>query len=218
MVQPEGENLNSLLHALEEWERHLAQMDSNGMRCTDVKLIHNFNKLADKSASRNVDHANCQPPLSIRFTFKERARLDKERKSKSLAAYIRLRLFGKDAAGDTLSLDVTRDTSTGQSPTDDAEETVTEALRDLAPWLYRQLRAEFDPVTSDEAIEEGITVNEDTFTEGGRRSRFLSQSSARSPEGQEILHRPATSRLPRQQAQDSCFPSPATPSDEHQGA
>jgi hypothetical protein len=46
---------------------------------------------------------------------------------------------------------------------------VTEALRDLARWLYRQLQAEYDHLTSDEAIEEGIIVNEYTFTEGGRR-------------------------------------------------
>jgi hypothetical protein len=59
-------------------------------------LSHNFNKLADRSASRNLDEAN-QPPFSIRFTFEERARLDVERGNKSLAAYIRNRLFGKNA-------------------------------------------------------------------------------------------------------------------------
>jgi hypothetical protein len=60
-------------------------------------LSHNFNKLADQPVSRNVDDANSQPPFSIRFTFAERARLDEERGSKSLGAYIRHRLFGKDA-------------------------------------------------------------------------------------------------------------------------
>jgi hypothetical protein len=35
--------------------------------------------------------------------------------------------------------------------------------------VYRQLEAEYDHLTSDEAIEEGIIVNEYTFTEGGRR-------------------------------------------------
>ncbi len=67
------------------------------------------------------------------------------------------------------SIDVTRDSPTWQPPTEDAEEIVTEALRDLARWLYRQLQAEYDHLTSDEAIEEGIIVNEYTFTEGGRR-------------------------------------------------
>jgi hypothetical protein len=50
-----------------------------------------------------------------------------------------------------------------------AEEIVTEALRDLARWLYRQLEAEYDHLTSDEAIEEGIIANAYTFTERGRR-------------------------------------------------
>ena len=68
-----------------------------------------------------------------------------------------------------MSVDVTRDSPTWQPPTEDAEEIVTEALRDLARWLYRQLQAEYDHLTSDEAIEEGIIVNEYTFTEGGRR-------------------------------------------------
>ena len=69
----------------------------------------------------------------------------------------------------SMSVDVTRDSPTCQSPTEDAEETVTEALRDLARWLYRQLQAEYDYLTSDGSIEEGIIVNEYTFTEGGRR-------------------------------------------------
>ncbi|MFC4216219.1 hypothetical protein [Pseudophaeobacter arcticus] len=44
-----------------------------------------------------------------------------------------------------------------------------EALRDMARWLYRQLGAEYDHLTSDEAIEEGIIVNDYTFTEAGCR-------------------------------------------------
>lgn len=64
---------------------------------------------------------------------------------------------------------VERDSPTWQDMTADAEETVIEALRDLARWLYRQLEREYDHLTSDEAIEEGIIVNEYTFTEGGRR-------------------------------------------------
>ena len=69
----------------------------------------------------------------------------------------------------TMSVDVTRDNPTGQPPTDDAEEVVAEIFRDLARWLYRQLQAEYDHLTSDEAIEEGIVINEYTFTEAGRR-------------------------------------------------
>jgi hypothetical protein len=38
MVRLEGEQLNSLIHALEEWERYLAQLDSKSLRCVDVHL------------------------------------------------------------------------------------------------------------------------------------------------------------------------------------
>jgi len=69
----------------------------------------------------------------------------------------------------TMSVDVTRDSPSWQPPTADAEETVVEAIRDLARWLYRQLQTEYDHLTSDETIEDGIIVNEYTFTEGGRR-------------------------------------------------
>ena len=69
----------------------------------------------------------------------------------------------------TMSVDVTRDSPTWQPPTEDAEETVLEAVRDLARWLYRQLQDEYDHLTSDEALEDGIIANEYTFTETGRR-------------------------------------------------
>ena len=69
----------------------------------------------------------------------------------------------------TMSVEVTRDSPVWQPPTEGAEEIVTEALRDLARWLYRQLEAEYDHFTSDEAIEDAIIVNEYTFTEAGRR-------------------------------------------------
>ena len=68
-----------------------------------------------------------------------------------------------------MAVDVTRDSPTWQPPTEDAEEIVTEALRDLARWLYRQLEAETDHLTSDEAIEDWIVINEYTFTDAGRR-------------------------------------------------
>ena len=68
-----------------------------------------------------------------------------------------------------MSVDVTRDSATWQPPTKDAEEIVTEALCDLARRLYRQLEIEYDHLTSDEVIKEGIIVNQYTFTEGGRR-------------------------------------------------
>jgi hypothetical protein len=44
-----------------------------------------------------------------------------------------------------------------------------ESLRDLARWLYRQLEAEYDHLTSDEVVDDGIVINEYTFTDAGRR-------------------------------------------------
>ena len=69
----------------------------------------------------------------------------------------------------SMTIEVMRDSPTGQEPTSDSEDIVTEALRDLARWLYRQLEAEHDHLTSDDAIEDGIIANAYTFTEAGRR-------------------------------------------------
>lgn len=69
----------------------------------------------------------------------------------------------------TMEISVERANDTCQPPTPDAEEIVTEALRDLARWLYRQLEREYDYQTSDEVVDEGIIANGYTFTEGGRR-------------------------------------------------
>ena len=66
-----------------------------------------------------------------------------------------------------MSIEVERDSPTWQPPTDDAEDAVTEAMRDLARWLYRQLRAEYEHLTSDEAIDETLAANESTFTASG---------------------------------------------------
>ena len=68
-----------------------------------------------------------------------------------------------------MSVDVTRDSPTWQPPTENADETVTEALHDLARWLCRQLQAEYNHLTSVDAIEQGIIANAYTFTEAGRR-------------------------------------------------
>jgi len=42
-------------------------------------------------------------------------------------------------------------------------------LRPRRRWLYRQFEAEYDHLTSDEAVDEGIIINEYTFTDVGRR-------------------------------------------------
>ena len=53
--------------------------------------------------------------------------------------------------------------------TADADEDVSEALRDLARWLYGRLDDEYEHLTSDEAIDEMIRLNEYGFTEDGVR-------------------------------------------------
>ena len=68
-----------------------------------------------------------------------------------------------------MAISVERDSPTGQDMTADAEETVIEALRDLARWLYRQLEREYDYLTSDDVVDEAITANAYTFTAAGRR-------------------------------------------------
>ena len=68
-----------------------------------------------------------------------------------------------------MAISVERDSATGQDMTADAEETLIEALRDLARWLYRQLEREYDYLTSDDVVDEAITANAYTFTAAGRR-------------------------------------------------
>lgn len=46
---------------------------------------------------------------------------------------------------------------------------MTETLRDLARWLYRQLEVEYEHLTSEEVVQKSLIINEYTFTETGRR-------------------------------------------------
>lgn len=68
-----------------------------------------------------------------------------------------------------MAISVERDSPTCQDMTADAEETIIEALCDLARWLYRKLEREYDYLSSDEAGDDTIAANEYTFTEVGRR-------------------------------------------------
>ena len=69
-----------------------------------------------------------------------------------------------------VDITVTRNSPTGQAMTADAEAAVSEVLRDLAFWLYRQLENEYDWLTSDAAVDEALLINEYTFTEAGLRA------------------------------------------------
>ena len=68
-----------------------------------------------------------------------------------------------------MAIAVERDSPIGQDMIGEADDTVTEALRDLARWLYRQLEREYDYQTSDAMVDEAIAANDYTFTEAGRR-------------------------------------------------
>ncbi|EFO1640087.1 HTH domain-containing protein [Escherichia coli] len=68
------------------------------------------------------------------------------------------------------NITVTQNSPTGQTMTTDAEAAVSEALRGLAFWLYRQLENEYDWLTSDAAVDEALLINEYTFTEAGLRA------------------------------------------------
>jgi hypothetical protein len=54
-------------------------------------------------------------------------------------------------------------------PTVAAEARITEAFRAFAKWIYRQLEAEYNYLTSDEAVAETIEANGYTFTAEGKR-------------------------------------------------
>ena len=52
----------------------------------------------------------------------------------------------------------------------DAEDEVTQLMRDFADWIYDQLQKEYDYQTSDEQVAESIIANEYEFTEDGARA------------------------------------------------
>ena len=80
-----------------------------------------------------------------------------------------IRKQGRYCHEHSMAIEVERDSPTWQPPTDGAEDTVIEALRNLARWLYRQLEREYEYLTSDAAVDEAIAVNGWTFTAEGRR-------------------------------------------------
>ncbi|EPC8538194.1 antitoxin of toxin-antitoxin stability system, partial [Escherichia coli] len=91
-----------------------------------------------------------------------------KRNFRQLQAEIRHR--GRYCHPYSMDITVTRDSPTGQAMTADAEAAVSEALRDLAFWLYRQLENEYDQMTSDAAVDEAILINAYIFTETGQRT------------------------------------------------
>ena len=69
----------------------------------------------------------------------------------------------------SMTIEVERDSPTGQPVTEDAEDAIVEAIRNLARWLYRQLEREYEYLTSDAAADEAMATNRWTFTQSGQR-------------------------------------------------
>ena len=80
-----------------------------------------------------------------------------------------VRQIGREHHASSMEIDVERDSPTWQPIADGADDTIVEALRDLARWLYRQLRDAYEAETSDCAVDEALAVNEYTFTKDGKR-------------------------------------------------
>lgn len=70
----------------------------------------------------------------------------------------------------TMDIAVMRESPVGQDLTEDAESAVTELLRDLARWLYRQLEQEFEYLSSDAVVDEAVLANGFAFTGDGRNA------------------------------------------------
>lgn len=69
----------------------------------------------------------------------------------------------------TMDITVTRHNAAARDVTEDAEHALSEALYDLAHWLYCQLQNEYAWLTSPTAVDEAILANDYTFTESGQR-------------------------------------------------
>lgn len=67
-------------------------------------------------------------------------------------------------------LDVDVEWADGRPVNSDDEETVREAMRDVASWIYRTLEREYEYQNADEQVDDTIRTNEYEFTEDGRRA------------------------------------------------
>ena len=72
----------------------------------------------------------------------------------------------------TMSVDVEVGENEDGEPLDAGapiDDEVTRLMRDLADWLYRQLKTDYEYRNSDEEVADSIRCNEYTFTETGKR-------------------------------------------------
>lgn len=71
----------------------------------------------------------------------------------------------------TMRIDIERDSPQGHPPTPDAHGIVQHALRNLARWLYHQLKTNYEYMNIAPAVDEGIAANDWQFTDDGRFCR-----------------------------------------------
>lgn len=68
----------------------------------------------------------------------------------------------------SIDVDVSRSDDVALSDAD--ADAMKECFEDIAQWIYRQLKVEYEYRVSDEAVDEDIRVNEYEFTEDGERA------------------------------------------------
>ena len=66
-----------------------------------------------------------------------------------------------------MQFEIERDDDQGREPTEGSERAVSEAMRDLARWLYRTLEAEYESESSDSVVDDAIHANEWPFRADG---------------------------------------------------
>lgn len=59
----------------------------------------------------------------------------------------------------------------GSDATREADDEITQCMRDFADWIYRNLEREYEYRMSDENVDESIRINEYEFDEEGRLAR-----------------------------------------------
>ncbi|WP_312629047.1 antitoxin of toxin-antitoxin stability system [Scandinavium sp.] len=80
-----------------------------------------------------------------------------------------IRHHGQHIHESCMAITVERHSPSGQDMTADSEAAITEAIRELARWLYNWLETEYGWQTSPAIVDEDITDGKYTFTETGQR-------------------------------------------------
>ena len=66
-----------------------------------------------------------------------------------------------------MRIDVLRNGDGGHKPAEGSADAVSDTMRNLARWLYSQLRAEYENETSNSVVDNAIHVNDWQFTPKG---------------------------------------------------